>query len=322
MPFFDLSLEQLYQYQPTISEPADFDNFWDRTLDEARQYPLNARLEQVDFGLSVFETYDVTFSGYGGQDVKGWFIRPAGRTEPLPCVVEFIGYGGGRGFPTQWLYWPSAGYAFLVMDTRGQGSSWQHGDTPDQHGYYAPHVPGFMTLGIQDPETYYYRRVYTDAVRAVEAARSFDGVDASRIAVTGASQGGGVTIAVTGLVPDVAVSMPDVPFLCHFRSSVGKTDGHPYQEIVRYLSIHRIAPEKVFSTLDYFDGMNFASRAQAKTLYSVALMDPICPPSTVFAAYNRVNAPKEIRVYPYNEHEGGAQHQTVEKIKFLKNLWP
>jgi cephalosporin-C deacetylase len=321
MPFFDLSLEQLRAYKPERSEPADFDAFWRKTLDETRQHALDPRFVPVDFGLKLFETYDVTFAGFGGQPVKGWFIRPAGSTEPLPCVVEFIGYGGGRGFPIHWLTYPSAGYALLVMDTRGQGSAWLHGDTPDGNGDYSPHIPGFMSLGIRQPETYYYRRVFTDGVRAVEAARSHEGVDASRIALTGGSQGGGITIAVTALVPDVAVSMPDVPFLCHFRSAVGKTDNHPYQEIVRYLSVHRDQVDAVFHTLDYFDGVNFAARGQARSLYSTALMDMTCPPSTVFAAYNQVTAEKDIRVYRFNEHEGGASHHTLEKLKLLRSLW-
>lgn len=321
MPFFDLSIDELHEYKPTRSEPADFDAFWQQTLNEARQHPLNVQFTPVDYGLSMLETYDVTYSGYGGHPVKGWFLRPKGQTAPLPCVVEYIGYGGGRNFPTNWLVWPSVGYAVLVMDTRGQGSNWSHGDTPDLGGVYEPHTPGFMTLGIRNPETYYYRRVYTDAVRAVEVARSHAGVDSSRIALTGGSQGGGITIAASGLVPDVAVSMPDVPFLCHFRVAVGKTDKHPYQEIVKYLSIHRDQAEGALNTLDYFDGVNFAARTQAKSLYSAGLMDEICPPSTVFAAYNHVPAPKEIKVYGYNEHEGGGPHHILEKIKFLKSLW-
>jgi cephalosporin-C deacetylase len=321
MPFFDMSLAELQTYRPERSEPNDFDAFWQTTLEEARKHPLNARFERVDYGLSLFDTFDVTFAGYGGQPVKGWFILPAGHTGPLPCVVEYIGYGGGRGFPHDWLLWPGAGYAFLVMDTRGQGSSWRHGDTPDLPDGANPFTPGFMTQGILDPKTYYYRRVYTDAVRAVETARSHRAVDSQQIAVTGGSQGGAITIAVSGLVPDVTVAMPDVPFLCHFRRAIGLTENHPYAEIVRYLSVHRDHEEIVFRTLDYFDGMNFAARSPVRALYSTALLDMTCPPSTVFAAYNHLNAPKEIKVYRFNEHEGGGAHHTVEKVRFLKTLW-
>ncbi|MBN2304041.1 MAG: acetylxylan esterase [Anaerolineae bacterium] len=322
MAFFDKSLDELQTYKPALTAPNDFDAFWDATLAETREHPLNATFEPVDYGLVTLETYDVTFAGYGGQPVKGWLLVPAGQKDPLPCVVEYIGYGGGRGTPIDWLLWASAGYAHLVMDTRGQGGAWRRGDTPDLPDGANPSVPGFMTQGILDPKNYYYRRVYTDAVRAVEAACSHPAVDADRIAVSGGSQGGGITVAVSGLMPDdVAVSMPDVPFLCHFDRAVGLTDSYPYQEIVVYLHTHREKADTVFRTLSYFDGINFAARSKAQAFYSTALMDMTCPPSTVFAAYNQINAPKDIKVYHFNQHEGGSNDQALEKLRFLNNLW-
>lgn len=322
MPLFDLPFDQLRDYNPPRTEPADFDVFWQTTLGEARQHPLNASFTPVDFGLSTLDTFDVTFAGYGGQPVKGWFIIPKGASSPLPGVVEYIGYGGGRGYPTNWLVWPSAGYAYLIMDTRGQGSAWQRGDTPDVIDGANPFYPGFMTQGITDPKSYYYRRVFTDAVRAVEAIRSHAAVDAERIAVTGGSQGGGISVAVSGLLPDVAVAMPDVPFLCHYRRATEIASAGPYSELNAYLSIHRDKVDQVFNTLSYFDGVNFAAHSLARALYSTALMDTVCPPSTVFAAYNQVTAPKDIRTYLYNGHEGGGSDHILEKIKFLKAIWP
>ncbi len=321
MPFFDMSLEQIQTYKPALTAQDDFDAFWEITLAEARKHPLKATFEPVDYALVTVQTFDVTFAGYGGQPVKGWLLIPAGQKDPLPCVVEYIGYGGGRGFPTDWLLWSSAGYAHLVMDTRGQGSAWLKGDTPDLLDGANPSYPGFMTQGILDPKTYYYRRVFTDAVRAVEAARASDAVDPERIAVTGGSQGGGITVAVSGLVPDVAVSMPDVPFLCHYERAIGLTENHPYAEIVKYLAAHRDHEAAVFRTLSYFDGMNFAARSQARALYSTALMDMTCAPSTVFAAYNQLDTEKEIMVYRFNEHEGGGSHHAIEKVRFLNSVW-
>jgi len=323
MAIFDLPLNELKTYLPTREEPADFDAFWKSTLDEARIFSLNATFEKVGYGLVAQETFDVTFAGFGGQPVKGWLILPKQRAGKLPCVVEYIGYGGGRSFAVDWLLWASAGYAHLVMDTRGQGSSWSSGDTPDLYAEGGnPHFPGSMTKGILDPKHYYYRRVFTDAVRAIDAALSHSEVDASQIAVTGGSQGGGITIAAAGLVPEVVVAaMPDVPFLFHYRPAVEIEDTYPYKEIQDFCHVHRDKVDTVFNTLSYFDGVNFAARAKAKTLFSVGLMDKICPPSTVYAAYNHWTGEKDIQVYPYNGHEGGGSYQTVEKVKFLKNIW-
>lgn len=323
MAFFDLPYEQLLTYKPPRNEPVDFDAFWQSTLAETRQYPLNPRFQPYQPGLKTLEVFDASFAGFGGQEIKAWMILPAQNRGKLPCVVEYIGYGGGRGSPLDYLTWPAAGYATFVMDTRGQGSTWQPGDTPDPEPVGTnPHHPGFMTRGVLNPHTYYYRRVFADAVRAIEAAQSFAGVDAGRIAVTGGSQGGGITLAAAGLSPDVKVAMPDVPFLCHYRRATQLVDTLPYGEITNFCKVHRDKVEQVFQTLAYFDGMSFSARAGATALFSVGLMDTICPPSTVFAAYNHYAGPKEIRVYEYNNHEGGATYQAEAKLKFLQELWP
>jgi cephalosporin-C deacetylase len=322
MPFFDLPLEQLETFKPARVEPADFDVFWQSTLSEARVFPLEASFEPVAPEIKTLEIFDVTYNGFAGQPIKAWLVLPKHREGKLPCVVEYIGYGGGRGLPIDHLGFSSAGFAFLIMDTRGQGTTWREGHTPDIETEPGnAQFPGFMTRGILKPSSYYYRRVFTDAVRAIEAARAHPAVDASRIAVTGASQGGGISIAVAALESSVKLCLPDVPFLSCIRRATEMIDTHPYVEISNYLKSHRTHLETVFNTLSYFDGVNFAARAKSRALFSVGLMDTICPPSTVYAAYNHWNAEKEIRVYPYNNHEGGQTVQMLEKIKFLSANW-
>lgn len=318
MAYFDLPLDQLKTYTPDRTDQPDFASFWQATLAEVRKHPLEACFDPVDNGLKAQESFDVTFNGFGGQPIKGWLTLPLQRSGPVPCVVEFLGYSGGRGFSTDWLLWPSLGYAHLVMDTRGQG-----GDTPDLYGEGGnPTISGYMTQGILDPQHYFYRRVFSDAARAVEAARSHPAVNAKHICVTGGSQGGGITIAAAALVPDVEAAMPDVPFLCHYRRATEIVDSYPYQEIARFCNVHRDKIEIVFRTLSYFDGMNLAARAQAKALFSAGLMDMVCPPSTVFATFNHWGRKeKQILTYQYNGHEGGGGFHTQEKIKFLRGLW-
>lgn len=317
MPRFDLSPAELRDYRPTVAEPDDFDAFWARTL--ADHCPSEAPvLRPAKNRLQLVETIDVTFAGYDGHPIRAWLLLPAGAEGPLPGVVEFLGYGGGRGMPQERLNWVNAGYAYLRMDTRGQGSRWGTGGvTPDPVGS-APAIPGYLTRGVESPETYYYRRLFVDAVRAVETLRSLPQVDPTRVAVTGHSQGGGVTIATAGLLPGLIGAMPDTPFLCHFERAVGLTDAHPYYELVQYLAVHRDALEQVFRTLAYFDGVNFAKRATAPALFSVGHLDPICPPSTVFAAFNHwAGGDAEIAEYPFNEHEGGEAYQWARQADWL-----
>ncbi|MFF1649478.1 acetylxylan esterase [Streptomyces sp. NPDC058240] len=318
MSLFDLPLDRLRDYRSGSVEPEDFDAFWSKTLDEARSHDLDARFElRTGTGLSTVDVYDVTFAGFGGHPVKGWFVVPAGTTQPLPVVVEFIGYGGGRGLAHTHLLWASAGFAHFVMDTRGQGSGWLVGDTPDPVGS-APAYPGFMTRGIEAPESYYYRRVFTDAVRAVEAARSHPLTDAARTAAIGESQGGGITLAVGGLIPDLVAIAPDVPFLCDFPRALTVTDRTPYREVGNYLKTHRGRAERARATLSYFDGVHFAARGRAPALFSTALEDMTCPPSTVFAAFNAyAHQDKTIEVYDFNDHEGGGPFQEAVQLGWL-----
>lgn len=320
--FFDLSRSQLETYLPPRNEPADFDSFWQNTLAQVRAFPLDPKFEPVETGLRAMQVFDVTFNGFGGQPIKGWLVLPTQRSAPVPCMVEYIGYGGGRGFATDWLLWASAGYAHLVMDTRGQGSAWRKGDTPDVETEGGnPQFPGFMTRGVLNPATYYYRRVFSDAVRAVETARAHPAIDAAHIGVTGGSQGGGIALAASALADRVELALCDVPFLCHYRRAVEITDAHPYMEISKYLQTHRDKIETVFGTLAYFDGVNFAPRSYARALFSVGLMDEICPPSTVYAAYNYWAGPKQIEVWEFNHHEGGESYQTAAKLKFARAAW-
>jgi cephalosporin-C deacetylase len=159
-----------------------------------------------------------------------------------------------------------------------------------------------------------------DAVLALDAARAHPLVDPTRLVVTGQSQGGGLALAVAGLSPDVRAAAIDVPFLCHWRRAIEVTDGFPYQELTRYLSIHRLREADVFRTLSYVDGLNFAVRANAPALFSAGLMDEICPPSTVFAAYNHYAGPKDIRVWSFNGHEAGELVQQAERYAFFEGL--
>jgi cephalosporin-C deacetylase len=313
--YFDLDLAELDTYRPVVAEPDDFDEFWAGTLDQSRALRRAPILTSSQSGIEVFEVSDFRFSGFAGDEVSAWMVTPS---TPRGTIIEFNGYGGGRGFPHERLWWPAAGYRWVFMDTRGQGSAWGSGGvTPDPHGS-DPHVAGFMTQGILSPDTYYFRRVFTDAVMLVETLVE-EGINDSPLVVAGGSQGGGIALAVAGL-SHVDGVLCDVPFLCHFERAVTITDDYPYREVADYLAVHRGAHDSVFRTLSYVDGVNFAKRAGAPALFSTALMDSVCPPSTVFAAKNLYQGQSEMVVYPFNGHEGGGGHHFLNQLDWLKRF--
>jgi cephalosporin-C deacetylase len=311
MPWYDLPEEQLKDYRTDTAEPGDLDRWWRQRLDEARAVagePTLTRYEPGTYG--PVEVYDTEFSGAGGDRIRAWYLQPAGGPGAgTPAVVKFIGYGGGRGRPAEHILLPALGYAVLVMDTRGQGGRWSTGATGDHaDGWHAgPENATVMTRGIARPEDYYFTRLLTDAVRAVETACALTG--AARVAVSGMSQGGGLSLAAAALVPElVAVCHADVPFLCDIQRAITLAPQAPYTEVPEFLAHQVDLVPAALDTLRYVDCALLARRITARCLLSVGLMDMICPPSTVFAAYNEITAGKDLSVFPFTGHEVPAAH--------------
>lgn len=315
--FTDLPEAELRAYTATVADPEGFDDFWAGELERSRAAARPVELTEVDAGLTAIRVFDVTFSGWNGQPIKAWLRVPANAEGPLPGVVEYVGYGGGRGHATGNLLWAAAGYAHLLMDSRGQGSGWSRGDTADDAGSGGPQIPGVMTRGIRSPGTHYYARFFTDGVLAVDALRSLDLVDPDRVGVTGGSQGGAAALVVGTLGDGVRAVAARVPFLCEMPRGITITDAYPFKEVANYLATHRDEVDTVLDTLSYFDGVNFARRARVPALFSAALMDPIVPPSTVFAAYNAYPAPKELLLWRYSGHEGGGPDDEAAALRFF-----
>lgn len=321
MPLFDLPLAQLRDYRPDRVEPPDFDAFWARTLGGLDPRPVRER-QVVDGPLRTVAVTDVTFAGFADDPVKAWFLSPVGPgavdTQDRPaCVIHIPGYQSGRGYPHQWLTYVVAGFSVFVMDVRGQGGGSGHpGATGDPAGGVNGEVPGFLTRGIASADTYYLRRLYTDGYRAIDAARELTGPSATVVIAAG-SQGGGVGLAVAGLRSDLGPVLLDVPSFAAFRRATEISGSGSRAEISQYLATHRESVDDVFATLAYFDTVNFAARASAPARFSVALMDHVCPPSTVFAAYNHYAGPKDIDVWPYNGHEGGGALQVGRHLETL-----
>jgi cephalosporin-C deacetylase len=319
MPWFDMPLEQLREYRTATQEPDGLGDWWSARLRDARALAKPATLTQREPELyGPVSVDDVSFSGGNGDRIRGWYLTPRGAAD-APVVVKFIGYGGGRGTPSEHMLLPALGYRVLVMDTRGQGGRWATGATPDGSTGTGPEHSQVMTRGILRPEDYYYTRLFTDAVLAVDAAREISGQ--STVAVTGGSQGGALALAAAALNPSaVSVCHAEMPFMCDLQRAVTFAPQAPYTEIAAFLAENTDLIDASLETLRYVDCALLASRITATTLMSVGLMDGVCPPSTVFAAYNAINAAKDIVVYPFSGHNFPTTHAETAIAHLRKQL--
>ncbi|MFI0481135.1 acetylxylan esterase [Actinomadura sp. 9N215] len=310
---------ELRSHRAETDPPEDLADFWGKTLAEAAQFPLAVTAEPVaETPLRTVSVYDVTFAGFGGQPISAWYLVPRQVEPGTATIIEFIGYGGGRGLPHELLFWSAAGHPHLIMDSRGQGSSWRVGHTPDTGTAGAPRVPGFLTDGLTSREDYYYRRLYVDAVRAVDAAAQLPHSDPARLVTTGTSQGGALSLVTAALHGGVAAAMPNVPFLCDIRASARLAVTGPYPELVKWCRTHRERAESAFEVLSYFDVVDLVRSASCPVHFGVALLDETCPPQGVYGCFNAYPGPKEITVYPWNGHESGEAHHLADQHRWLR----
>ncbi|WP_245991328.1 acetylxylan esterase [Bogoriella caseilytica] len=312
-----MPLEELWRHRAPRTCPADFEDFWNQTIESARQAAQPADLRREASPVSTVLIENLTFSGYAGDPIQAQIVRPT-TSAPAPAVLQFLDYGEGAGLPGERLHWASCGYVSVIMDSRGQGTRLTAGHTADPHGT-GPSVPGFMTRGILDPETFYYRRLYTDALRLVDAVAELPFVDASRIAVTGRGQGGSLALAAAALHRRVAAAMPCAPLLCDAGRSIVITPQPPITEITRFLSVHHGREPEVLRTLAYTDGAELAYRVTIPTYMSTSLMDGVAMPSTAFAAFhNLASQDKSLEVYEHNAHEGGGYRHWLRQVEWLR----
>jgi cephalosporin-C deacetylase len=189
------------------------------------------------------------------------------------------------------------------MDCRGQG-----GESEDPGGVKGNTLKGHIIRGLSDaPEKLYYRQVFLDAAQLAGLAMGTEGVDFRRVGARGGSQGGGLTLACAALEPRIACLAPVFPFLTDYRR-VWELDlaKRAYVELVewfrRYDPMHE-REEEVFTTLGYIDVQHLADRIRGEVMMGTGLMDETCPPSSQFAAFNKITAPKSLKVYPDFDHE-------------------
>lgn len=311
---YDLPLDELKQYRPALTRPADFQDFWQSTKQKLDAEPMDYDLLRIEYPVDGVQLYQLVFRGFGGTEIQGYFGVPD-KPGTHPGLVLFHGYNNNfDGGIHDIVNWALHGYATFGMLVRGQQGSEE--TVPSSHG----HPVGWMTKGILEKDSYYFRAVYMDAVRATEIVASLDQVDEKRVGVLGGSQGGALTLVAAAFsnIPVVAVS--EFPYLSHFRRAIDVAPRGPYLEINEFFRRNSdpAIEETAMNTLAYYDVMNLAEQVTCPVLVSIGLVDEITPPSTVFAAYNHIGSgSKDLKIYRYFGHEYIPAFHT-EKLSFLK----
>lgn len=314
MPVIDKPLPELREYQGINPRPADFDAFWDKALAEMNATDSQVELRPVKHPARFSECFDLFFTGVGGSRIHAKYLRPRNAPEPHPAILQFHGYGGACGDWHDKLGYVAQGFAVAAMDCRGQG-----GISEDLGGVRGNTFHGQIIRGLDDaPEKLSFRQIFLDTAQLAKIVGGFAEVDANRLGAMGGSQGGALTVACAALMPEIKQAAPLHPFLCDYQR-VWEMDlaADAYEEIRTYFRRYDPCHEReneIFTKLGYIDIQHLAKRIRGEVLMGITLMDKICPPSTQFAVYNKIAAPKSAVIYPDYAHEGipGFQDKVFE----------
>lgn len=305
LPCFDLPTEALFEYSGTNPKPDDFDNFWKETLEQTEAIDPDVHREGVELPLPGVRCAHLFFTGLGGARVYAKFLRPESpHPRGNPGLLHFHGYSVQSAEWFQLYRYASLGFFVLTLDCRGQA-----GRSEESGGTRFNTLRGQIVRGIyEDPRELRFRYIFSDAYRLATILAGFPEVDATRLAATGGSQGGALSLVAAALYPELNRIVISNPFLCDYQRvwELRLAEEGAYQEIgdtIRRLDPRGEKLDHLFHNLGYIDAAHLASRITARCLMGTGLSDTVCPPSTQFAAYNRIRGPKDVRFYPLYGHE-------------------
>lgn len=322
---FDLSIEELKLYQGISPRPAGFDAFWEDGLAEMRSVDPQVELAPAGFETNYAECFYLYFTGVGGARIEAKYVRPKAAAPSHPAVLQFHGYTGKIG---DWADGPMLGFAaegftYAGMNCRGQG-----GRSEDVGGVHGNTQRGHIVRGLIDaidgqPERLLFRSIFLDTAQLASIVMAMDDVDENRVGAWGGSQGGALAVACAALEPRIKRVAPIFPFLSDYKRvwemDLAKDAYFELQEWFRHYDPLHQREDEVFSALGLIDIQNLAPRIRGEVLWRIGLMDKICPPSTQYAAYNKITAPKSMVIYPDFAHEN-LPGSTDHLFDFMRGL--
>jgi len=294
--------------RPTVKEPAGFDDFWNDAIAEARKLPLDPIMTLVpDRCTGDVNVYHISYQNNSpGSRIYGMLAVPKAPGK-YPAVLKVPGagirpYRGDVRLASRGLITLEIGIHGIPVDL----------DVWVYMNLSAGALAGYWNIGKNDRDRHYYKRVYTGCVKAVDFIYSLPEFNGD-VAVSGGSQGGALAIVTAGLDPRIKYLSSQYPALCDHSGYLHKrAGGWPH-----YFRDAEPGPGEE-ETLPYFDVVNFARRITAPGFYTWGYNDTTCPPTTTFAAYNMITAPKTLSVYQETGH-WNFMEQSEELTEWLTN---
>lgn len=305
MPMLDMPLEELLKFEGRNKKPADFDKYWDDALEEMNAIDPKPELIPSGVKFKNTECYDLYFTGTKGARVYAKLLKPKKIEGKAPAVLHFHGYTGASGGWLDYAGYTGEGFVVAALDCRGQG-----GKSEDSNNVVGNTHHGHIIRGLdsENPHDLLFRDIFLDTAMLARVVMNLDFVDANRVGCFGGSQGGALTIACSALVPEIKAAAPCYPFLCDYRRvwemDMAERAYAELKEYFRHFDPRHEREEEIFEKLGYIDLQFLAPRIKADLIMFTGLMDNVCPPSTQFAAYNKMTCKKRYVLYPDFGHEG------------------
>jgi len=303
MPLIDMPLEELKKYNGINPCPVDMDEYWEKAIAEMKAIDPKVELVPSSFQVPFAECFDLYFTGVKGARIHAKYLRPKECKTPHPAVLKFHGYTGNAGDWNDKLNYVAMGYSVAALDCRGQG-----GTSEDRGGVTGNTFRGHIIRGLDDSNhNLLFRHIFLDTAQLADIVMNMPEIDADRVGAMGDSQGGALTLACASLEPRIKKLAPIFPFLCDYRR-VWEMDlaKDAYAELKDYFRqfdpLHE-REDEIFTKLGYIDIQYLVKRIKGEELMGTGLMDNICPPSTQFAAYNKITSKKQMLIYPDYGHE-------------------
>lgn len=296
-----MSVEEMRLYKGRQEVPDNFLSFWKNELEKLPEKP-SFKFVEKDFNLPNTQCLELTFESTLDSTIYSKVLIPESN-KPVPVIFTFHGYQGQSKDWSSLLGFVQAGYAVVAMDVRGQA-----GQSIDGGSYIGNTVKGHVIRGVfQKPENLFYKEVFSDIYQLVNIMSQQTFVDSNEMYSHGHSQGGALALVAAALLPEIKKTVAIYPFLSDFKR-VLELGNHSeaYDELFRLFKFKDPMHERedeILNTLSFIDVKNFASMIEAEVLLITGLQDTVCPPSTQFAIYNRLNTRKEHIVLPEYGHD-------------------